>query len=222
MIRDQAIKLILARCGRRESDTYLRDQAILEMALVQTDELEGADFKPWFLLSEYMRANSGANEPRLPLPTMFLEEHEEGLLWVKPVDRTNYTPVIRGDIDDLEVEFEGAAPAMPERCGIVKNNLILYPTPDVSYQMKIRCYLKEPVLDYPFGAPAGAPETNLWLTHAALWLISATAARIFKYYLKDMAGAAELEKEAKDAKTRLYVQHVAREEMNRTRKIGDE
>lgn len=222
MTRDQAINLILARCGRRESDTYLRDQAILEMALVQQDVLEGSDFKPWFLLSEYMRATSGVNEQRMPLPELFLEEHEEGLLWVKPVDRVNYTPVQRGDVDDLEVEYEGAAPGMPAHCGIAKNNLLLYPVPDRAYQMKIRCYLREPVLDYPFGQAGTNPLTNAWLTHAPLWLINATGAVMQREYLKDHAAADALDKQASDAKTRLYVQHVAREEMNRTRKIGDD
>lgn len=219
MTRDEAIKLILQRAGRRENDQFLQEVAVLEMKIVQETTLEQADFKPWFLLSEFMRARTGANEPRMPLPTNFLEEHEEGLLWVLPIGATKYVP-LRGDtIDTLEERYNDKISGQPEAYGVAKNYFILFPSPDAEYPLKMRCYLKEPTFSEPYGS---GDQTNAWLTHAADWLVGEVGKKIASFYLKDEATAQKFAEEGQAAKQRLYVQHVAREEMNRQRSAGDD
>jgi hypothetical protein len=217
--RDDAIKLILRRCGDREDDTFLQQACVAEMQLAQEMVLEQADFKPWFLLSDFMRANTGALENRIPLPERFLEEHDEGLLWVREPSSGKYNPMARDDVDTLEEYYSETAPRLPERYGVAKNYIILFPTPDLAYPLKMRCYLKEVTLTYDYGAEADqAVKTNAWLTHAADWLIGETGRKIALLYLKDEVRANEFMAQAR----RLYVQHVAREEANRDRTAGDD
>lgn len=223
MTRDQAIAIILARCGRRQNDTFLQTQAVLEMALKQETTLEGADFKPWFLLSEYMHALTGANEPRIPLPANFLEELEEGILWVQAPGATTYTKLVRDDLDILEERYIDSEPGVPEAYAIAGKDAVLFPTPADAYPMKMRCYLREPTLDYAYGEATNAdPTTNEWLTHAADWLIGEVGAVIAGQYIKDEPTAAKFAEEAMKGRARLYVAHVAREEANRQRSMGDD
>lgn len=222
MTRDEAIKIILLRCGDRRDDPYIQAACVLEMALAQETTLEQADFKPWFLLSEVMRAMTGANEPRMPLPERFMEEHEEGLLWIKDASG-QYVPLRADDVDVLEERYGLVAPRRPERYGLVRDYFVLFPTPDQAYPLKMRCYRREPQLLYAYGDEANqVVTTNAWLTNAADWLIGATGATIAGQYLKDPATAANFEKEASLAKQRIYVQHIAREEANRDRSAGDD
>ena len=219
MTRDEAIKLILKRCGDRENDAFLQETAVLELKLAQEMELEQADFKPWFLLSEFMHAQTGANEARMPLPLTFLEEHEEGLLWVRPSGASRYEPLHGDTLDRLEEYYLTHLPAQPKAYAVAKNYFILFPTPDKQYPLKMRCFLKEPTFTEPYGQGTG---TNAWLTHAADWLIGVTGAKIAGFYLKDEATAQKFSAEGQAAKQRLYVQHTAREEMNRERSAGDD
>lgn len=218
MTRDEAIKIILQRCGDREDDEFLQRACVSEMALVQQMELEQADFKPWFLLSEFMHAKTGKLEPRMPVPTNFLEEHEEGLLWIRPPGG-NFRPMQGDTVDVLDEYYLDYAPGIPERYGIARNYIILYPTPAEEYPLKMRCFLKEPTFSVPYGEGTG---TNAWLTHAADWLIGATGKKIAGHYLQDESRAQKFAEEGQAAKQRLYVQHVAREEMNRERSSGDD
>lgn len=223
MTRDEAIRIILGRCGNRIKDTYLQEQAVLEMALKQQTVLEQADFKPWFLLSEYMHAECGMNEARMPLPPAFLEEHEEGLLWIQAPGSTKYQRLLHDDPDVLEEKFLDAEPGIPQAYAVVKNYMVLYPVPKAVYPMKMRCFLKEPVLTHAYGTvPTDNIQTNAWLEYAADWIIGETGKIIAGQYLKDEPTAAKFAEEAMAARTRLYVAHVAREEMNRTRSQGDD
>lgn len=221
MTRDQLVQIILGRCGNRIGSAFLREQTILELVLAQTNVLEKADFKPWFLESEYQHATVGALEPRMPLPTRFLAEPEEGMLWIRKPGTSKYSPVHRDDYDHLEEKYLDHAPSIPEGYAISKNYLVLFPTPDVAYPVKMRCYQKEPTFPGAYESADGS-GTNLWMEHAAKWLIGEAGKVIAGSYLKDPATAAEFEKEAQAAKSMLYVDHVAREEMNRERSAGDD
>lgn len=223
MTRDQAIAIILARCGKRQNDTFLQAQCVLEMTLKQETTLEGADFKPWFLLSEYMHALTGENEPRVPLPTNFLEELEEGILWVQAPGATAYTRLIRDDLDILEERYLDCDPGVPQAYALAGKDAVLFPTPADAYPLKMRCYLREPKLEYAYGAAAASDDTtNEWLTQAPDWLIGEVGAVIAGQYIKDAPTAEQFAMEAAKGRARLYVAHVAREEMNRQRSMGDD
>jgi len=223
MTRDEVIKLVLSRCGNRTKDTYLAGQCVQELALIQQTTLEGADFKPWFLLSEYMHATTGALESRMPLPTNFLEELEEGILWVRPPGQVKYQPLRRDDLDVLEERYLDNEPAMPTNYAIVRQYAVLFPKPDTAYPLKVRCYLREPTLMYEYGQEASQTvKTNQWLTECPDWVVGELGAKIAGSYIKDEATAAKFKEEAMAARTRLYVSTVAREEMNRQRSAGDD
>lgn len=223
MTRDECIAIILDRCGKRGNDQFLQKAAVREMKLVQETVLEMADFRPWFLLSEFLHANCGKEEPRMPLPERFLEEHEEGLVWVRRPGETRYIPLRRDDIDTLEERYLDSQPNIPEMYGVVKQYIFLFPTPNITYPMKMRCYRREPALTYDYGTEsAQAVKTNAWLTEAPDWILNETGVVIAGNYLKDDAQMAKFKADAMAAKQRLYVNHVAREEANRTRSQGDD
>lgn len=223
MTRDEAIKIVLSRCGNRVKDTYLQQQCVQELALIQQTKLEGADFKPWFLLSEYMHAVCGRLEARMPLPENFLEELEEGILWVRAPGQPKFEPLRRDDLDILEERFLDHEPSIPEQYAIVRNYAVLFPTPSQAYPMKVRCYLREPLLTYAYGDEANQTrKTNLWLSEAPDWVIGELGKVIAGQYLKDEATAAKFAEDAATARARLYVNCVAREEMNRQRDMGDD
>lgn len=221
MTRDEAIKIILQRLGNRVNDTYLQQVAVSEMQLAQEMALEGADFKPWFLLSENMFANTGVLEPRIPVPPGFLEEHEDGTLWVQQIGTTKWLPLAHGDADVLEERYEGLI-GIPQEYAVVRHYFVLFPKPDVAYPLKMRCFLREPALVYPYGEEnLQSTRTNNWLMEAADWLIGETG-RAMAASIRDQEALLGFEKTAAEGRTRLYVRHVAREEMNRTRSQGDD
>lgn len=221
MTRDDLIALALAGCGRRENDSWLQGIAVKELAIVQAEILERADFKPWFLLSEFLRTTTVAGEARVALPPAFLEEQEEGNLWIQPDAAADYTELSRDDPGILEARY-GDTPSIPVKYSIIGNYFTLFPIPDKTYPLKVRVYLSEPALTYAYGSEAQqAVTTNKWITYAADWTKAELGQRLCSLYIKDANTAATFAQEAKDAKQRLYVQHVAREEMNRDRSQGD-
>lgn len=222
MKRNEAIRIILGRCGNRINNAFLRDATVREMALVQETVLERAHFRPWFLMSERLRANTGVGEARMPLPPRYLEEHEEGLLWIRELGSKEWKKLERKDTDTLEMDYGNTDPRMPEAYDLTGKYFILYPTPDKTYELKIRCYQGQPTLPEAYDAAGAEDLTNLWLTHAADWVIGETGARIAGSYIKDRETAQEFAQEADRAKQSLYVTHVAREENNRDRMLGED
>lgn len=221
MKRDQVIEIILQRCGQRQDDVVLQAACVSEMALVQETILEQADFKPWFLLSEYHHTIVNTTDTRLPLPPNFLEEHDEGTVWVRDLTQSPvWFKVSKDDQDHLEEKY-GDAPGMPKEYSIVGNYINLFPLPDKHYNIRMRFYERQPQLLTPYKTEQ-AVEENAWLRHAADWIMSETGAIVAEQYAKDKATGDAFRLQATEARKRVYSQTIAREEANRSRSMGDD
>lgn len=229
MTRDQAIKLILMRCGMRQNDKLLQAACVEEMQLAQQTKLERAGFKPWFLISETESTITMPFEERIPLPKGFLQEYEEDCLWIRPFDETTedvegavlppWGLVNKDDYDTNMVRRYGTN--APHAYAIVNNYIILTPTPQGTFSLKMKYYKAGALITADYGATEGA-TSNVWLDNAPDWLIGETGAVIAGQYIKDEATAAQFRQQAADARSAVMIEHTARDEANRMRNMGDD
>lgn len=237
MTRDQAINIILMRCGMRQNDKTLQAACVQEMVLAQQTRLERSAFKPWFILSETSSTITFPTEERIPLPADFLQEYEEGSLFMRPYDddmedTPGYVPpkfvaLKKDDYDYLVEKY----PAGEDRWGrdnypkgyaVVGTYITLHPVPQGTYMLRMKYYKKAAVSLLPFGDPAAADWTNEWLTVCPDWVIGEVGAVIAGSYIKDDATAVKFAEQAAGARQAIMVEQVAREEANRSRSMGDD
>jgi hypothetical protein len=235
MTRDEAVKIILMRCGMRQNDKALQEAAVAEMMLAQQTRLERSAFKPWFLLSETESTVTFPTEERIPLPKNFLQEYEEGALDIRDYDDDQedlpgyvvprYRPLVKEDYDLLQDRFPAPGHGYdsayaPQAYAIVNNYITLHPAPQRTYMLRMKYYKKAEVFPQPFGEGAGL--SNEWLTICPDWIIGETGAVLAGSYIKDDATAAKFSEQAALARQAIYVEHVARDEANRRRSMGDD
>lgn len=80
MDRDTAVSRLQRRLGfRTDLEAAIIDE--LQQAQIEHEE-EFLASPPWFLLEEISSASTVAGEERLPVPENFLQECEQGTLWV--------------------------------------------------------------------------------------------------------------------------------------------
>lgn len=218
MTRDQLIDLVLARLGQRQRDTKLRDAAILEQQLIQSLNLERTDFKPWFLLSEYEETIVKAGEYKISLPERFLEEWEEGTLYVLP-DPTQ--PASRQALIKKDYEDSLGDPNSPNMTYAIAGNYFLLPMPltqDTTFQM--RYYKGELIMSEPYGAPDQIVPGNKWTDLAADWYMAELGFLLSANYTYDDAAMQKFAQALGQAKHRIYVETIARQEANSSRTMG--
>ena len=220
MNRDRAIDLLLARLGQRGNDAVLKAAAVTEMALMQ-ENLERQAFKPWFLLSELRTVDTSANEERIALPDDFLEEPEEGAVWLLQPDNAT-TPkkeLIKTDYDVALQRFP--IPAIPRFYSLGGNYLRIHPTPDAVYTLQTQFYVKQTQLTDVYGSADGL-LTNNWLTYASDWLMAETGALLAATYTRDTELATIFQAQASVAHKRCYTETIQRQEANYNRQMGDD
>lgn len=212
MIKSKILTAIRQRLGNR-TDSGIDTLIDSELDFAQY-ELERGPYQPWFLLSEDSTASTTALEPRLQLPSDFLAEYEEGALYYRDSDSID-NEMVKDDLDNLKNTYKEEAAGEPERYAIVGDYYYLFPTPLTTYTMLMKYYQSNTL-------PSDTLSTaeNLWMKHAADLLTSMAGARVAAY-LKDTEAAALFEADRVRAATRLYTVHVAREEANRSRYMGE-
>jgi hypothetical protein len=220
MTRDEAIAVILGRCGQRQNDAVLQAACVTEMNMVVADVLEKDTFKPWFLLSEGEVATVTVGEERLPLPPRFLEEYEEGSLYIRESAATDWILLTKDDYDVNQARY-GFDSGQPRRYSIVGDYIMLSPPPDIAYQARMRHYKKQLPITEAYGSP-GAVVDHAWLINSPMWLIGAVGTIIAGEYIKDQPTADRFAALAKDSRDKVYKAHVAREEANRMRQMGED
>lgn len=221
MTRDQIISNVLSRLGERGKDVRLQQASVLELQNVQRDRLESADFKPWFILSDFEYTMTTVADQRVALPTYFLEEYEEGSLLYRPDVNTAWLPLVKGDLDQTQGyrRMTGWPPGIARSYSLVGLNFVLEVPPLVSYQLAMLYYKAEPVLPEPYLQP-GPVVTNKWMTFAPEWLMCELGALLAAYHIRDPDAAGAFRQDADKAKQRLFVQHIARAEANAERIMG--
>lgn len=223
MTRDQLIKAVLTRLGQRQNDTKLQEAAVLEQQLIQYNQLEGAKFKPWFLLSEYEQTTVLSGEYKVSLPVRFLEEWEEGSLWLAndPVnDPNDRTGLPKDDYDYLTAKYpgEGAIRAY----SIAGSYFLLSPRLSADTVLQMRYYKREVLMDDAYGLPAPVNPENKWTKYAADWYMAELGFVLAKHYTRDDQSAARFEADKVLAQERVYIETIARAEANVNRQMGVE
>jgi len=222
MTRDQLISLVLARLGQRQKDTKLQQAAVDEGTQIQINTLEKADFKPWFLLSDYEETTVKANDYKVSLPQRFLEEWEEGSLWYVP-DPTNPTERIalpKKDYDMASAKYPG--PGDPKCYSLAESHFLLSPVPTTDILLQMRYYKGEEVMSEPYGMANQVIPSNAWTTYASDWYMGELGLILATFYTQDANAATNFQAYAQAAKRRVYVETIARIEANASRVMGDE
>lgn len=211
MTGQEALDLIALRFGNRTQQTF-RNAALLELKLKQ-QALEEDVVKPWFLLEENSTTVTVAGEPRVAVPSNFLLEYEEGALYL--TDPVSGEPIqLDKDDKDFLVQTFGIASAQPEAYALSGQYFELFPTPDAAYTLSMRYYKRDT-------APSDSTNTNLWLTHAADWLIAETCAVIAMSIVRDMEAVPGFLNLALQGKARVFTHETARAEANVSRAMSD-
>lgn len=234
MTRDEAVKIILMRCGMRQNDKALQEACVAEMVLAQTTRLERSAFKPWFLVSETSTTVTFPTEERIPLPRDFLQEYEEGAIAIRDYDDDRedlplYVPppfrnLVKDDYDYLQVKYPPGIGRgydyVPQAYAVVGNYITLHPAPQRTFMLRMKYYKKADTFPQPYGE--GAELSNEWLTICPDWIIGETGAIIAGSYIKDDATAAKFAEQASLARQAMMIEHTARDEANRMRSMGDD
>lgn len=211
MIRDTAVDLLMKRLGNRK-DTALRDIIISEMVFVQEDLLEQDPTLPWFLVSEVSNATTLADEERVELPGDFLQEFEDGALYVID-DAGDEQEVYRDDWDRIKGLVKGKG--IPRYYDILGNYIVLRKIPDKQYTLKMRYYKKGLSLAGTYGG-SGNIE-NLWLKHTGALLIAETGVVIAETHLQSAKMSTLFKQQADIARNLLVRKNTAMAESNKSR-----
>ena len=200
MIRDDAIALIKQGLGFR-SDL---DAQILTQMKFEQEVLERKSTLPWFLLSEFSNINTVIGEERLPVPTDFLQEYEEGTLWWFDSTATaedQWTQLGKALLDEVKT----AEPGTPDTYVVTGPYFRLFPVPDAVYNMKMVYYKQGVVLDNNV--------ENEWLKYASDWLMALTGLHMAEDIENDKA-AAKFQQRVVLAEDRIARENEARKHTN--------
>lgn len=215
MTKTEFITLLKQRL-LNNNDTALNEIIVSEMDHVQSTILEGAEFWPWFLLSETVNSNTTALERRVAVPEDFLAEWEDGTLW--RYDETDsddkWIELKKDDYDANLARYPGDG--SPKKYAQDDSYFYLFPRPDAVYQLRMKYYAKQ-ILP----SVLTSSETNAWLTYASDWFLAEVGAIIASLHLDMEKQAMKFDAMAAKAKRRLYVLNTAREEQNNSRHMGD-
>lgn len=223
MTRDQLISLVLGRLGQRQNDVKLQTAAVTEQQLIQQTLMEGADFKPWFLLSEYEQTTVLSGEYKVSLPTRFLEEWEEGSLWLVPDpvgDPNGRVALPKGDYDYLAAKYPGSGDL--RAYSIAGGYFLLSPRLSADTVLQMRYYKRELTMDHAYGAVSPVVPENKWTQYASDWYMAELGLLLAKFYTRDEQAAARFEADLQMAKRRVHTETVARQEANQDRQMGVE
>jgi len=211
MTRDEAITLVLNRLGNRANDTVLTAQAVLELQHVQ-EQMELKEELPDFLLTERATASTIADEERLPVPTNFLLELEEGALFITNDDGTEIE-LEKDDYDVLRNKFASVAATLPTRYALRNDYFVLFPKPNKAYTVRMAYYKKDTVLS--------SDVTNQWLTYAPDVMINGLGEVLAGEYLHNAALRDRFAARGSGAVRRMYNRDTALKEANKKRNMGD-
>lgn len=206
MTRDEAVAEIKQLLGFR---TTLDDTIVTQMQREQA-RLETAPIKPWFMTSANNYRYTEVGVAELSLPTDFIEEYEDGALWL--VDDTGAAapiPLVKDDYDHLRPQY--VEQGEPEYYALVGESFHLFPTPDEIYRLEM-IYLKRDT----------ALTTNIennWLKYCSDLLVGQTGMKIAQS-LRDTEAVKVFMLMRDQGLRQLHLQNEARMHANRSYQIG--
>lgn len=209
MLRSTAIALMKQILGfRRDADT-----SYVTSLVAAQEQLEINPVKPWFLLTENATTFMTIGEQRVPLPSDFLEEHEDDALFYMPSDTSKEeVPLIKRDLDYLKGLYTRTATGEPETYALVNDYFRVFPTPDDTYELKMIYYARDESL-------ADTDLENKFLKWVPYLLIG-QAGLLMATGLRDKSAREMFAKMASDGLLLMNSQNEARAQANREMQIG--
>lgn len=217
MTRDELITLVLNRCGRRAADSAMTGYAQDEILRIQNrferglqHPQTGGIFFPAFLLSELETSSTVDGEERIELPSRFLQEYEQGALWIKEDSDSDWKALHKDEYDVLVKEYPGEG--LPKAYALTSPYWRLFPTPNASYSLRTLVYKGEPVLDTDI--------ENVWTKEAAELTIAELGRIIAAFYLYNGEVASAFAADRDAELLRLCNEAVAGEVANMDLRMG--
>lgn len=192
--------------------TDIATRAIVQLARAQEFFEKGPDY-PWFLLSEESLIVTTVGENRLPVPTDFIAEYEEGALYYAPTDE-DQIPLEKEDLDYLKEFYGTTTEGVPESYSQDGTYFRIFPLPDDLYPIKMSYYQKATAIS---GLSTG--DTNAWLTHAPDCIIG-RAGKILAAGLRDIVAMDLFKEMESEGRVLLKVQNEEKKHSNRTYQVG--
>lgn len=212
MKTSEAVAIIKGRCSNYSSSTI--DALIVTEMNARQKALEGGDFRPWFLLTESASTTNTASDERIPMPSDFIMEWEEGSMQYKLSTETEWSDLAKDDYDFLRERY-GETAGAPKGYSEAGENFLIVPPPLYAYSWKMRYYAHQ-------AANTLSPDSeNNWLKYASDWLIAETGVIIASQYLNNKAAADAFSIQKSEAKARVEKLTVAKLEANRERMMGE-
>lgn len=210
MTRLELVTLLQQRCGNRND---LESRILSELSFVQRTILEGTGaFTPWFLQSEPTTLVTVAGVDTVDYPTNYLGELEDNMLWYQDsggtwhkLNKKSYDYILEKNLD----------PSAPQYFAVGASSFYLGPVPDDVYTLRFRYYQRDSEV-------AADADTNLWLTYAPDLVLAEVGARICAFHTRDEVGESRFMQAALDARQRLFVQHEAKQNVNRIYGMGED
>ena len=212
MTRDELTTLL----GYRLNRTDMTAKMLLEMDFVQSFKLEGTGaFLPWFLESEMAATTLEIGEERIELPSDFLGEIEGQHLWLYNPDNADfpYKELHKSDYDKLMQKYP--AVGTPTEYTISGNYILVKPTPDNMYAIKMRYYAKDIL-------PSLNNVENKWMKYAADLFIAELGVLMAGVHMRNMDLAVSFANDATIARDRLWKKNEARQHVNRIYGMGED
>lgn len=206
MTKAELVQLLGWRLGDRD-DMAARIDA--ELPFIQEQVLEAQSWCPWFLLTEEATASTTVGERRVPLPEDFLMEAEESHLYITLV--YGDIPLVKMDFDVALEKYPGEG--TPAAYAIQGRNLCLFPVPGEVWPITMNFYGRDVSI-------RDDSANSLWLKYAGDLVLAELGKVIAGKHIKDGAAEASFAADAQLAWKRLYQAHIARDELNISRRMG--
>lgn len=212
MTGQQALNMMMARMNR--TNATLRANCLLEIIQYQQMELEKGAVMPDFLIVRDASISLTAANRRFTLPSDFLRElDEDETLWILD-DDSEYHPMLKGDYEDFQDEFEMSATGeLPLNYALQGLYGYTFPIPTVNRTLKMDYYGTG-------GTVADDAVETVWLKHASDLLIGGAGAIVNALYVKDAEAAVAFAAMEQRGRNRLLTEQTARAEAGRSRRMG--
>lgn len=204
-----AIGLISTLMGFRGD---LTTKAATALQLAQ-EHYERGPVYPWFLLSEDATIVTSIGERRIPMPTDFVGEYEEAVIFYEDEDGEEQY-LSKKDYDYLLKKFTSTTTGPPENYSADGLYFNLFPIPDALYTLTMKFYKKDTLI-----SSLSNTGTNKWLTYAPNCLIG-WAGQNLATGARDVVASARFQTLEAEGRKLLDTQNEERKHSNRQYQIG--
>ena len=214
MIRSAFITLVGQRLGKR---TSLDDVILSEMDMAQQTVLErNGILTPWFIETEVAQVSTTAGEERVPIPSDFAKEKEEGGLFI--YDGSAEQPWVRLDKDayDYIVLKYQDSPGVPEMYSLGGMYFRVRPIPLDVYTLKMVYFATQTL-----PSALASDGENVWLKYAPDWFAAEVCKMVAEKHIQDLELAAKFDPDITRAMNRVRIESESQQHTNRSYSMGE-